>query len=276
MKAFNDGSNIVYASGPELIIKIFPPFHRHQFISERTVLAHHTTMPDVEIPQLVAEGELEDWRYAIISKVDGVTLNHVWSKMDRVNRIEEMARLGRIVRGVHSLDVNGMEAIDPNWPEFIEKQKAGCRTRQIRTGLPSHLLDQLDDFLDSVVIPTDQTSTLLLSEFTPTNLMMQEIGGSWRITGLIDFGDALLGFHEYDLLGPTLFSTAGDGELNQAFFEGYGLSREQINDAFVKRLMAFSLLHLYSDLGNQIAVAGWQEEDSFPDIARLIWTPQCK
>ena len=53
LQTFPDGSNLLAALGPH-ILKIFPPFHRHQWESERRALAALRGRVSVRIPTLWA------------------------------------------------------------------------------------------------------------------------------------------------------------------------------------------------------------------------------
>ena len=54
---FSTGTNLVVALDPELILKIFPPMLRHQFVSERASLSQLYGRLSIPIPQIVLEGE---------------------------------------------------------------------------------------------------------------------------------------------------------------------------------------------------------------------------
>ena len=49
------------------------------------------------------------------------------------------------------------------------------------------------------------------------------------LAGLIDFGDVMTGWREYDLLGPSAFMAAGMPRRVRSLFEGFGYSRADIN-----------------------------------------------
>src|SRR5258708_38632860 len=54
---FSTGTNLVVGLGDGLILKIFPPMHRGQFVSERSSLAQLRGRVSVRIPEIVFEGE---------------------------------------------------------------------------------------------------------------------------------------------------------------------------------------------------------------------------
>ena len=92
------------------------------------------------------------------------------------------------------------------------------------------------------------------------------------MSGLIDFGDVMTGWGEYDLLGPSAFMTAGMPRRVRSLFAGSGYSNADINPTLQRRLMALLLLHRFSDPVRHICIEGWQEKtrDLF-QLAALLW-----
>lgn len=68
--------------------------------------------------------------------------------------------------------------------------------------------------------------------YTPMNFLVKQVHGIWHINGLIDFGDAMLGLPEYDLLGPGAFLIQGDKQLLCAFLTAYGYLPHELTNKF--------------------------------------------
>jgi hygromycin-B 7''-O-kinase len=97
-------------------------------------------------------------------------------------------------------------------------------------------------------------------------------GEDWRLSGLIDFGDVLTGWGEYDLLGPSAFMTAGMPRRVRSLFGGFGYSPEDVTPAMRRRLMALLLLHRFSDPIRDICIEGWQDKaGDLAELAELLW-----
>ena len=66
---------------------------------------------------------------------------------------------------------------------------------------PQKFLDGLDDLLSDAaeLIPLDAPPVILTGEYIPENFLLDHEGDAWRLSGLIDFGDVLTGWGEYDL-----------------------------------------------------------------------------
>jgi hygromycin-B 7''-O-kinase len=271
VRAIEDGSNLVAWLGDDRVIKLFPPFLRYQYESERAALRHLRGRVKTPIPELIVDGEVSGWPYLILSKLDGVSLASVWGGCNAAERAEILRALGALIAEVQAIDPGALAALPPAWPEFIEAQMEGCRRRHERVGLPSHLLGQLERYLGatSEVLPAQFPPAILTGEYTPKNLLMSRRAGAWQIAGLIDFGDAMVGFAEYDLLGPSTFLAAGDATCVRALLAGYGWDEPPAG--LRDRLMRMLLLHRHSNLDLQVAIAGWQSARTFEDLARLLW-----
>lgn len=271
---FSEGTNIVFAYGDTSVIKIFPPFHRDQFESELLVTKHLKGKLSIDTPTLEYEGEIFGWPYLIISKLEGTLLETLWENMAYNNKIVIIRELGTLIREVHSLPTDGLEVIDCHWPLFLEKQIAHCMEQHRDTGLSAVLLQQLSTYLDSIknTLPEIKKPVILTGEYTPMNFLVKQVDGAWHISGLIDFGDAMLGLPEYDLLGPGAFLIQGDKQLLRTLLVAYGYMPHEMTDLLSQQLTALMLLHKYSNLNIQIRVPNWKDKvHSFKDLENLVW-----
>ena len=72
------GTNLVVALDDHLILKIFPPMLRSQFVSERGALALLAGRLSIAIPQIVCEGERDQWPYLVITRLPGMLGAEAW------------------------------------------------------------------------------------------------------------------------------------------------------------------------------------------------------
>ena len=268
-----DGSNLVASVDDRHIVKIFPPFHRHQWESEYRTLQHLAGKTNIPIPDLIARGERDGWTYVIISKLSGIMLEKVWEGCTIQEKTDMLHQTGQIMAEVHRLPVGGLADLEPRWQDFIRRQCEEYPARHRRYGMPDWLLRDLDPYVSSALplLPPDPEAVILTGEYTPFNLLADQTeNGSWHISGMIDFGDAMTGFREYDLLGPCTFLCAGNPDLLRALLRGYGY--KQNDPALGRRLMLLLILHRYSNLNAQVRIPGWQEQvTSLEALERLIF-----
>lgn len=275
-RAFSDGSNLVAAVAEHFVVKLFPPFHRHQWESERRFLeAVPGNRIPITVPTLLASGIRPDgWPYVIVSLLAGTSLESVWHTFTHREKARALEAIGTVIAAVHTLSPGDLRTLSPQWAPFFAAQMAGCRARHVRLGLPEHLLRGLDAFLQDALptLPTQFTPRILTGEYTPFNLMAQQGSDGWVLSGMIDFGDVMVGPGEYDLLGPSVFLAEGDRELVRALFRGYGLADGVLTGESRRRLLALLLLHRYSNLNFQVRIPDWQSRaGSLDELAQLIW-----
>jgi hygromycin-B 7''-O-kinase len=271
---FSTGSNLVVGLDPQLILKIFSPMLRHQFVSERAALSRLQGRLSVAIPQIVLEGERSGWPYLVITRMSGVIGTEAWAGLPEDQRESVLTQIGEIIAEVQRVPVGDLSHLQPQWGQFIPKQIEGCRVRHERLGLSQKYLDGLGQLLQdaATLIPMNAAPVILTGEYNPENIFLSEHSGGWRLAGLIDFGDVMTGWREYDLLGPSTFMTGGMPGRVCSLLRGFGYSEANTDPALPRRLMALLLLHRYSNLTGQIRIEGWQQKAAdLYELERLLW-----
>ncbi len=271
---FSTGTNLVVALDDRLVLKIFPPLLRRQFMSERLSLSQLRGRLGVPVPEIVIEGERDRWPYLVITRLRGIVGTEAWPALPEDQKERVLGQIGETIADVQRVPVGELSGVGPNWAEFISRQIEGCRARHERLGLPQKYLDGLDHILRDAptLVPLDAPPVILTGEYIPENFLLSRDNGNWQLAGLIDFGDVMTGWKEYDLLGPSAFMTAGMPRRVHSLFRGFGYSRTDINSTLKRRLMALLLLHRNSDPVRHICIEGWQQKagDLF-ELQELLW-----
>jgi hygromycin-B 7''-O-kinase len=125
---FATGTNVVVALDEKLILKIFPPFLRSQFVSERGSLAQLRGQLRIAIPEIVVEGERDGWPYLVITRLPGVWDGRVAVACRKRTR---SACWRKSARPLPRCSAPGRRSgrIEPDWGTFMRGQIAGCRAR---------------------------------------------------------------------------------------------------------------------------------------------------
>ncbi len=271
---FGTGTNLVVALDDKLILKIFPPFLRSQFVSERGALAQLRGQLRIAIPETVVEGERDGWPYLVFTRLTGVLGADAWPSLPEADRERVLAEIGETIAEVQRVPAGPLASIGPGWDALMRRQMEGCRARHARLGLPEKFLDGLDDLLRDAAALTapDGAPVILTGEYIPENFLLSRVASGWRLAGLIDFGDVMTGRGEYDLLGPSAFMTAGMPRRVRSLFEGFGYSAADITTDLKRRLMALMLLHRHSDPVRHICIEGWQQKAAdLRELQDLLW-----
>jgi hygromycin-B 7''-O-kinase len=271
---FATGTNLVAGLGDRLILKIFPPFHRSQFISERATLRVLVGHLRLDVPEIVAEGEREGWPYLIVTRLPGTLASEAWPDMPESDRERVLRQLGETIASVQRVPPGELLQVTSDWADVMRGQIAGCRERHQRLGLAPKFLDGLDDLLRDAreLIPMDAPPVILTGEYIPENFLLAHDDDGWRISGLFDFGDVFTGFGDYDLLGPSAFMAAGRPGRVRSLLEGYGYRKADVDSRLKRRLLVLMLLHRASDPNRHICIDDWQSKaaDLF-ELQELVW-----
>ncbi|HEV7637033.1 MAG TPA: aminoglycoside 3'-phosphotransferase/choline kinase family protein [Bradyrhizobium sp.] len=273
-RLFPTGTNLVVALDDRLVLKIFPPMLRHQFVAERAALAQLRGRVSVPIPEIVLEGERDRWPYLVITRMQGVLGTQAWPTLPEEDKESVLRQIGETIAEVQRVPPGEVAGIGPRWDQFMRQQIEGCRARHRRLGLPQKYLDGLDQLLGdaAALIPMNAPPVILTGEYIPENFLLSREAPGWRLSGLIDFGDVFTGWREYDLLGPSAFMTAGMPRRVQSLFQGFGYSRADIDPTLQRRLMALLMLHSASDPIRHICIEDWQQKaGDLCELERLLW-----
>src|SRR6266478_7533765 len=187
---FSTGTNLVVALDDRLVLKIFPPLLRRQFMSERLSLSQLRGRLGVPVPEIVIEGERDRWPYLVITRLRGILGTEAWPTLPEDQKERVLAQIGATIAEVQRAPVGELSRIEPRWDQFMSQQIRGCRARHERLGLPQKYLDGLDDILRdaATLIPLNAPEVILTGEFIPENFLLSHESAGWRLSGRIDFG----------------------------------------------------------------------------------------
>jgi len=257
-----------------LYLKLFSPLWGEDFIPERLVLRRLSERSDLPVPQLVAEGVIEDWPYIVVTAVDGAPLCEVWDSMDALNKEHIAARCGELMASLHSTPTEGLEAIAVDWPAFVEGQIQDCVDHLTHADVGERWTRSVLEFLDDLppLYEPGFCPVLLSADVTDEHILVSERGGRWELTGLIDFGDAMLGHPYYELVAPGVCITRGSPDLRRVMLLAYGYAEDQLDATLAEQLMAYTLVHRFLNLSDLLASFGPQRPANFAALWKALWS----
>lgn len=249
------GSSLVHLSN-DRCIKLLPPLESgaESRRIEVEALRHLDRALPIATPRVLAEGELEGWPYFVATRVPGVPIDQVWENAGPGLRQRLAAQLGEAIRVMHSVPLpaatrNGVHSEggpSADWVDFVELQRARALGRERAHGLDPARLAELERFLSATDhLEPRRRLAFLHTQIGPSHALVE----GDRVTGLIDFGEAMVGDPEYDLAAVGLFVTRGDRSAFAAFDRAYGTGdAEALDPARPRRLLRHALLHRYGTL----------------------------
>lgn len=218
VRALDAVTVILVLIGSRAVFKLYPPFLRDHYSFEcaalRMLAAGIAPPLPIPVPRLLAVGAEQDWPWLLMTQLTGEVLAPHRNGLAKSDKCALLNAIGRLMAALHAQAFGRVRTLMPvavcqgDWAAFITGQRTACPARQQRTGLPTHLLDQLDGFIAGPVpMLAPEALVLLTGEYTPMNLLIDPQSPS-RLSGIFDFGDGLAGARKMDWLGPLVFFAA--------------------------------------------------------------------
>jgi len=272
-----EGTNAVFIVNEQAVFKIMCPYFPGDY--ERELEIYHLLEKDGDLPtpRVLAQGVLHeamDWPYMVLSYLPGERLGEVWPRVPREDQLAIARQFGAYTQRLHGQPLEGITSLDTSrehWIGFVQSQIEGAVDYFRSKGLPAPLIEALPEYLRRVqpLYPPDFQPCLLSADLTEDHELLTFEDGHWRITGLIDFGDAEVGHADFDFVCVNLFCFPADQELLRAFLDGYG---HRPDERFNLRMMGYSLLHRFSDMQPWIDQLGGPERvRSWEQLQRHLW-----
>jgi aminoglycoside phosphotransferase len=269
LKRAEQGDSVVFLVDECFVVKIFAPGNN---CFAREMLALETARTNLKIPEIVACGEIENYKYLVTTQIKGELMTReIWLKLAEPEQIGILSQLAEGLKNLHQSDAT---KIDFDWHAFIAEQAETCFERQKKCGVNEKVLAQIPKYLEEnlQLLPADFKESFLHGDVHFGNLRVQKTGGEWEISGLFDFADSLKGFHEYDFLAVGVLMIQGQGDLQREFFRCFDYADAEIDETLRKRLMILTMFYEYSDLRRYaIRLRPEAVDYSLDELERAIW-----
>ena len=265
------GRNIVFVS-PTAVIKLGPPIWRGEMQREATALSAIVGRLPVATPALLAVGQLDGWDYLVQTPLPGTNLRTVWTELDAATRAALAYQHGTLMAALHALPTQDLPAhLAFDWQAMLAAQRAECVSEMQRAGVADALVQQIEPYLDAT--PWDNEPPMLLhGDLTHLNMLVTEQAGSWRISGLIDWGDVKIGARMHELISPGVHMYQGDAASLRAWYRGYGWAQHATAARDQHQIMTRAMLYYADDFARLIqTVPGAAQCQDWHAMAAAFW-----
>jgi len=281
--AGDEGASPVFIVNREVVVKLYThasedddgeEVYEKESASSRVLAAAPKDVADL-VPILRFSGTLVDERpngpgflhYAISDFLEGVPMSKLWDTLS-TNQLTSFARqLGSAIYKIHKTKVPSGSGYDflesSNWTKYLLKEKARLHEKFVvkYKSLPEHLVLQLDtyipDDISAFVGPINLCWIHADLHRMHTFVKVDHEADTAKLSGIIDWGDALLGSPFFDLAVIHIDQFYGDKKLLQEFLMGYEAeSKKDGNESiyrredFVYRMMVNLLLFPFNQFLN--------------------------
>lgn len=264
MVRYLEGSLPVYRIGAAHVLKLFPAFEKLDARREERMLSHVYGKLPVPTPQLHSAGAYKNgWSFVLMSRLPGEGLAAAWPRIPAAEQDRIVSEAGETLAAMHALSPAPLAGVvgPADWNLFLDTQRARAVEHQRESGLSQAWLDQIPWFLGSIPPAAPARRTLLHTEFMRQHLTVDP--DTWRLTGLFDFEPAMVGDPAYDFVSVGLFLSCGQPRLLKRFYGAYG--RPPFDP---RTLMAYTLLHVYSNLRSYLSMLPQPPQPTLDSLAR--------
>ena len=249
LQRFKNGSAAVYRVGLDSVLKLQHP----NWTSDKEAELESTCLRILSkqfkgfTPELIDSGKEDDIHYLLMGDLQGEDLLDVWKDVSLENRLQIFEELGNKTKAMHSVDPHEFIPYCENWNSFLDQQIAKCVQNHTKKELQKEWLSEVAPWIESIDWKTEKKkdNVILHTEIMRDHLKVIKTKGEWQLSGIFDFGDAMVGPKEYEFVSIGCLAAGGEKDLLQAFFKGYGYQPEK---DFSKMMMAYLLIHKYSNI----------------------------
>lgn len=244
------GANALFGLRDEVIVKMVPPNWRKQGDKEILVAPLLENKLSLQTPKLIGSGEIDNWIFVISSRLNGVLLADVWQSLDIEQKRSIMIQTGQVLRELRTVNFDKNVTIQVDWPTYLEELVSGCTARHKRRMMPEGLLAQVLPYIETAGdFAKAGELRFIHMDIHPWNLMAKQKNGHWKLDGLLDFGDAIVGRSDrFELLTPLIFMAQGNPLLLKALLESYGAIGDISASTLQRQMVACMLIRPDSDV----------------------------
>ncbi|MBN1933810.1 MAG: aminoglycoside phosphotransferase family protein [Anaerolineae bacterium] len=273
------GTNAVFVLDGQWVVKIYAPFCHADFDLERTLYPLLSEMTHIPSPRLLAEGVLEDamcWPYIVMDFRPGQPIREVRAQISPENRVEVAASLGAMTHELHGIPLARVARVENprnDWPAFRRQRLANCLTElETKAGLSALVLDEMIAFV-AVQTSTESAPVMLVNgDLTEDHVLLEEQGGRWRVSGLLDFADALIAPRAYEWIALWFGALDQRPDEFAAFMRSYD-PVIALDDTFFQEALLFTFLHQFGAgiIAHVLKKQGHPPPLSLADLKRFLW-----
>lgn len=216
-----EGSSLVFKMGSDHFIKLTPPFFEDSIEAELLAAKVIGNQLSIPTPKLVADGRIGTWKYLVCQAIPGEQAKNVFGKMDATNRAVFAADIGAAVREIHEIHSEGFERKFGPWDKYLENRLKNQKSIHLERGNTEELADKIQSFVLKYAenLRALGPTKMIHADLNHEHLLLTQQDNLWRLSGIIDFADAMNAPIEMDLILPILCFFRGNVEFQRKLFE---------------------------------------------------------
>jgi hygromycin-B 7''-O-kinase len=206
--------NAVYQIDGGYFVKLYAPRSMTLYRVEKELLGLLAVEGMAWAPEVVAAGQASGERpYLILTTMAGETAEDSWDDIPRGDQLSIGAALGAAAPALHAADPGVLadtKALPGSRRETAPMNiTKNCEDIKMTGGLDTARAEEFTAFIraEGAAILAE-TTCLVHCELTNNHICLRQDRGTWRLSGVIDFADAMVSAPEFDIawLWPWTFS----------------------------------------------------------------------
>lgn len=210
---------------------------------------------------------MEGWRYLVTRRLPGASLRDLGGSLSQRERVALAEDAGAALSTLHRLRCDHLVSLTVDWHRYAAERVAASADFQRRRGLSEAAVEAIPSVLAAgdPLVPDDRRA-LLHADLHHEHVMLEQRGGAWALSGIIDLGDAVVGHPDYELVTPAFFVVDTSREARAAFFDAMGF---RCDERASRRMMAWSVMHRFNALSRYAPAP--HDERLFDSLRARYW-----
>ena len=238
-----EGSSLVFKVGASHFLKMTPPFFEDSIEAEilaAKVIGNQLSFPT---PSLVAEGHLGSWKYIISRAVPGEQAKNIFGKMNAENRMAFAADIGSAIRAIHDINSEGFERRFGPWEKYLANRLDNQKALHLDHGNSEEWADKIQSFVlkHAEDLKALGPAKMIHADLNHEHLLLSQKDNMWRLSGIIDFADAMNAPIEMDFVLPVLCFFRGKVDFQRQMFEAARVALKDSGHHHSNIMMALTL-----------------------------------
>ncbi|MCE2458405.1 MAG: aminoglycoside phosphotransferase family protein [Dehalococcoidia bacterium] len=272
-------TNAVFILDCRLVVKIYSPFWSEYDIEPKLieVLTAEGTVP---VPKIIASGRYQDratWPYLVIEHRTGATLESLRPELSHEELMFIATQVGALTKALHETEIDKLEGSDAGetWDELVDRRRREVLPELVDRGLTtSDVTKTLAGILDDVIDDSGSRPRVIVhGDLESDHVLLSRTDGQWRVSAIIDFGDAWVGARDYEWMPLWLGLFDRNIDEMRAFLKSYDPTL-LADQALPRRIIAWTLLH---DFGTDAISELLQRINTptpiktFDELSNIVW-----
>ena len=217
-----EGSSLVFKIGTDHYLKITPPFYSGSIEAEIAATKIIGNQLPFSIPNILVNGQIEEWNYLITTNVKGQQAKNVYRTMTPENRTIFAKDIGKIIKDIHTLKTDSFERDFGSWPTYLENNFKNQDEIHLSRGNSPEWSKKISQFVNKykTQLLSLGPTKLIHADLNHQHLMLEDINNEWRVTGVLDFADSMNAPIEMEFILPIICFFKGKPDLQRQVWEG--------------------------------------------------------